>query len=387
VLARTIRHEELDRQLDRAAKNVAGFERAAKRLARQLDKAGIDLEITDPIAWRRPAEREHTSRVSLPNQFRYEVETILPLDREEEARLARRIELARTRLKLALEEAGLDESDLEGGATFAPSAWVPSKADRSVECGLPRKVCRRWMELHALRTEMVERNLYLVLINVERYAHTSASRMDLIQEGSAALFRATDGFDWRRGLLFRTYAVHWLNQAFRSHLYNFGNTVRVPVYLQKAMKHINQAIERLGDRKASFEQIADESGLAEHLVASALGSARSTHSIDATLGGDEDGSALRDLIDSSEEDADPYSTAIEDVSLEDGIAQAMDRLSDREQFVVRMRFGIGEEREHTLAEVASELGVSLERVRQIQVRAISKMNTPSLRKAVDPFLN
>jgi RNA polymerase sigma factor (sigma-70 family) len=181
--------------------------------------------------------------------------------------------------------------------------------------------------------------------------------------------------------------VHWLNQAFRSHLYNFGNTVRVPVYLQKAMKHINQAIERLGDRKASFGQIADESGIAEHLVASALGAARSTHSIDATLGGDEDGSALRDLIDSAEEDADPYTTDLEDISLEDGIAEAMERLSDREKFVVRMRFGIGEEREHTLAEVANELGVSLERVRQIQVRAISKMNTPSLRKAVDPFLN
>lgn len=386
MLARTIRHEELDAQLDRLAQDVETFEREAGKLARKLDKAGVDLEITDPISWRRAPEREGSSRVSMPNQFRYEVESILPLDREAEARLARRIEFARIRLKLALEAAGLDESDLESGGSFAPSAFVQGKADR-IECGLPRKVCRRWMELHALRTEMVERNLYLVLINVERYSHTSASRLDLIQEGSAALFRATDGFDWRRGLLFRTYAVHWLNQAFRSHLYNFGNTVRVPVYLQKAMKHINQAIERLGDRKASFGQIADESGIAEHLVASALGAARSTHSIDATLGGDEDGSALRDLIDSPEEDSDPYTTDLEDISLEDGIAEAMERLSDREKFVVRMRFGIGEEREHTLAEVASELGVSLERVRQIQVRAISKMNTPSLRKAVDPFLN
>jgi RNA polymerase sigma factor (sigma-70 family) len=94
---------------------------------------------------------------------------------------------------------------------------------------------------------MVERNLYLVLINVERYSHTSASQADLIQEGSAALFRAVDGFDWRRGLLFRTYAVHWLNQAFRSYLYNFSNTVRVPVYLQKALKHVNDAKVRLGD--------------------------------------------------------------------------------------------------------------------------------------------
>jgi RNA polymerase primary sigma factor len=242
------------------------------------------------------------------------------------------------------------------------------------------------MELHALRCEMVERNLYLVLINVERYAHTTASRMDLVQEGATALFRAVDGFDWRRGLLFRTYAVHWLNQAFRSYLYNFGNTVRVPVYLQKAMKHINQAVERLGDRKASAGQIADEAGLGEGLVSAAQTAARSTHSIDTPIGDDEDGLPLREVLDLAV-DEDPYTTDLEDISLESGIAQAMDRLSEREQYVVRMRFGIGEEREHTLAEVAHELGVSLERVRQIQVRAISKMKTPSLRRAIDPYLN
>ena len=125
----------------------------------------------------------------------------------------------------------------------------------------------------ALRTELVERNLYLVLINVERYSHTTASQSDLIQEGSAALFRAVDGFDWRRGLLFRTYAVHWLNQAFRSHLYNFGNTVRVPVYLQKALKHVNDAKARLGG-SASVDEIAREAEMAEGLVSSALAAAR-----------------------------------------------------------------------------------------------------------------
>jgi RNA polymerase primary sigma factor len=305
--------------------------------------------------------------------------------------LARRIEFARVRLKLAMDECGLEVSDLERSMSFAPSyaGAVSVGAERpagGLDCTLPPKVCRRWMELHALRCEMVERNLYLVLINVERYAHTTASRMDLVQEGAAALFRAVDGFDWRRGLLFRTYAVHWLNQAFRSYLYNFGNTVRVPVYLQKAMKHINQAVERLGDRRASAEQIADEAGLGEGLVSAALTAARSTHSIDTPVGDEEDGLPLREVLDLAVEE-DPYTTKLEDISLESGIAQAMDRLSERERYVVRMRFGIGEEREHTLAEVAQELGVSLERVRQIQVRAISKMKTPSLRKAIDPYLN
>jgi RNA polymerase primary sigma factor len=324
-----------------------------------------------------------TNRISIENQLSAEIEDMIHMDRETEARLARRIEFARFRLEHSLKEAGMSASELEGGVTYNPAALVSGER---FSCALPPRVCRHWSELHALRTEMVERNLYLVLINVERYAHTSASRLDLIQEGSAALFRAVDGFDWKRGLLFRTYAVHWLNQAFRSYLYNFGSTVRVPVYLQKAMKHIHQAIERLRDPNASFEAIARESGLGENLVEAALAASRSTKSIDLPLGGEEDGSSLRDVL-ARPDSGDPYSTTLEDSSLEDGIHQALERLSDRERYVVSMRFGLGEEREHTLAEVAEKLGVSLERVRQIQVRAITKMRTPKLRKQVDPFLN
>jgi len=385
MLAKTIRHDELDRRLARLAESPDSFAAEARRLARQFDKAGRDLEISDPSNWR--GRRETPDRwVSMLGQFRSDVDHIESLDREPEARLARRIEFARIRLQVAMDGAGLEPSDIEGSISFAPTYGGQSPSGTAGrDCGLPADVCRRWMELHALRSEMVERNLYLVLINVERYSHTKASRMDMVQEGSAALFRAVDGFDWRRGLLFRTYAVHWLNQAFRSYLYNFGNTVRVPVYLQKAMKHINLAIERLGDRKASPEQIAAEADLGPSLVSTALTAARSTHSIDTPVG-DDDSMPLREVLDLAE-DGDPYRTEFEDVSLEQGINTAMSRLSDRERYIVGMRFGIGRDREHTLAEVANSLGVSLERVRQIQVRAISKMNTPKLRKAVDPFLN
>jgi RNA polymerase primary sigma factor len=233
---------------------------------------------------------------------------------------------------------------------------------------------------------MVERNLYLVLINVERYAQAHASRMDLLQEGCVSLFRAVDGFDWRRGLLFRTYAVHWLNQAFRNYLYNHGHTVRVPVYLQKALKGINQAAARLGDARATPKEIAANSDFEESTVASALSAARATYSLDTDLSASEDGSRLRDLIvDPSAPE--PYRTEIEDVSLEGGLGKALDDLGERERLVLRMRFGIGMDREHTLAEVADRLGVSVERVRQIQVRALCKLDTPSLRRELEPFLN
>ena len=259
----------------------------------------------------------------------------------------------------------------------------------SAGCSLPARICRRWFELHALRTEMVERNLYLVLINVERYVLHSTNRQDLIQEGSLALFRAVDGFDWRRGLLFRTYAVHWLNQAFRNYLYNHTHTVRVPVYLQKALKHINQATIRIGDPDASPAEIAAHSELSEGLVSSALAAARSSFSIDAGSGAGEDaeGSRLRDLLVVDAEEGNPYSPRIEDVSLEQGIVRALELLSERERRVICLRFGLAGEEPHTLAQVAQMLGVSVERVRQIQVRALGKMDTPGLRRELEPFLN
>lgn len=348
-------HLDLDRSLDPAVERPELFESLAEELIGRLDREGFDLEISDPQSWRSGISPAKTSFVQ---QFRADVDLILPLNRREEGRLARRIEFARRRHELA----------------------------RTLERPDSRILVRRATELHALRSEMVERNLYLVLINVERYAHLHASRLDLIQEGCASLFRAVDGFDWRRGLLFRTYAVHWLNQAFRNYLYNNGHTVRVPVYLQKALKGIRQATFQLGDPRATPAEIAAVSEFDESLVASALSASRATLSLDVDRSASDDGARLRDLlVDATAPD--PYSTAIEDVSLEQGLEKALADLGERERLVLRLRFGIGVEREHTLAEVAERLGVSVERVRQIQVRALSRLDTPSLRRELEPFAN
>jgi len=359
-------HSELDRILDGGAERPDRFDEIADELIDRLDAQEADLEISDPQSWRRG---EISPRTSFVQQFRADVDAIVPLDRQEEAHLARRIEFARRRQERALREAS------QSGDSRLPRSGKSH-----------RRLVRRSMELHALRSEMVERNLYLVLINVERYAQTGTSRMDLIQEGCVSLFRAVDGFDWRRGLLFRTYAVHWLNQAFRNYLYNHGHTVRVPVYLQKALKRINQATMRLGDSHATPGEIAATSELDEGMVAAALTAARGSYSIDADHRVAEEGSRLRDLLVDDSEPG-PYRPEIEAVSLEQGLGKALVELNEREQFVLRMRFGIGMDREYTLAEVAGRLGVSVERVRQIQVRALAKLDTPSLRRELEPFFN
>ena len=379
-----IAHAQLDRSLDVLARRPERFTKSAERLAKEIDAQGLDLEISDPQSWRGdPPSPKEGVRVTIENQLRAEIDRIVIMKREEEMKLARRIEFAKIRLDRAAKDAGLSSSDLASRVPHPTSVFFGSTGQ---DGSLPPKVGRRWMEWHALRLEMVERNLYLALINVERYAHTTAGRADLIQEGASSLFRAVDGFDWRRGLLFRTYAVHWLNQAFRSYLYNFGSTVRVPVYLQKATKHIGAAIGRLGDPNATSSEISAISGLPANLVTSARAAARTTRSLDAPIGDPDDSSSLRDML-AVDVETGPYSTDLEDVSLEEGLGEAMGKLSERERYVLGLRFGIGGEREHTLAEVAKRLGVSLERVRQIQVRAISKMRTPRLRKVADPFLN
>jgi RNA polymerase sigma factor (sigma-70 family) len=385
VAGRTITHQELDERLSALAKDLEQYDAKAKQLADDLHAVNAHLEITDPTTWRRPTPKPAAAvRLSLRQQFRGEVDSIRIMDREEEAKLARRIAFSRTLLGLELSAAGLSRDDLIEGVGPGSFSLASTK---SRGCTLPAKVCRRWLELHSLRAELVERNLYLVLINVERYSHTTANQSDLVQEGCASLFRAVDGFDWKRGLLFRTYAVHWLNQAFRSHLYNFSHTVRVPVYLQKALKHVNDAKVRLGDPKASVQAIAQEAGLGENLVAAAMSAARSIRSIDASFDDQDDGGRLKDLLEVPNDEG-PYSTALEDAPLDRSITEALALLSDRERHVVEKRFGLGAAgREHTLAEVAEELGVSLERIRQIQVRALNKLRTPRLRKVVDPFLN
>jgi RNA polymerase primary sigma factor len=379
-----IKQAELDRRLSELTQDTDSYDQAVAALVDAYDAQDAELEPTDPESWRaapgvsglRPGKAHRN--LTIEEQFRTEVDRIDIQSREDEAKLARRIEFARLRFEKAQKDACIDPESMAGHA--------PGAINGDLDGSIPTPVLKRWNELHLLRTELVERNLYLVLINVERYSHTRVSRMDLIQEGSAVLFRAADGFDWKRGLLFRTYAVHWLNQAFRSYLYNFGNTVRVPVYLQKAMKHVRDAVDRMGGNTEDVKRIAEATDLGENVVVSALRAARSTHSIDSSfVNSSGDGLSLRETL-TDDEPGGVYDSTMEDVGLEAGAAMALSRLSERERFVIGLRFGLDDGSEHTLSEIAATMGVSLERIRQIQVRAIAKMNTPDLRRAVAPLL-
>jgi RNA polymerase sigma factor (sigma-70 family) len=377
-----LRLAELDQRLSLAAQKPSSYDRTLKTIASECDRKGLSLEGESECEWRSSLSTKRASKgSSLEHLFRNEVAAIQTLDREGEVKLARRIEFARLRRERALGRVGIATNEL---ASFRFHLDPDHRDEELPE--LSGEAQSRWDEWHALRKEMVERNLFLVLLNLERYAHTRASRMDLIQEGAGALFRAVDGFDWRRGLLFRTYAVHWLHQAFRSHLYNFGHTVRLPVYLQKAMKHVKDASIRLDTEDP--KRIAEETELGETLVANAMSARRGVLSMDVSYSSDGEGGSIADTLadDETVDMQDHYRPEMEEVSLDEGLRMALERLEERERNVIIRRFGLFGETECTLSELSRSLGVSLERVRQIQIRALQKMKAPSVRRAVDPYL-
>ena len=361
VGARTIDHARLDKFLQVFARRPDRFAQDAMRLCVALDARGFDLEISDADLWR---QGSRSRNVAVENQFTSEVNEVRTMGSEEELRLARRIEFATIRLNRVLAQQGIEAQDLVERSTMPPA------------------VRRRRREWHALRMEMVERNLYLVLLNVGPYRRTSAETSDLLQAAAASLIRAVDGFDWRRGVLFRTYAVHWLKQGFRNHLYNFNNTVHVPVYLQKSRKHVDAAIQRLGDIHASVEELARETGLSRRIVASVRKTARRTTSLDAPYDNLENAQTLADEL-SLRNDESSYNGVVDDLAIESALEKELGRLTARERLVVKMRFGIGYEHGHVYSEIAEVLGVSLERVRQILLCALDRMRTSQLRRTLE----
>lgn len=371
---------QLDSSLDAAARAPESYSQAIDALITRTGDA--DLEVTDPQEWKRPDVPNPRARpVSFMRQFQQDVARIDPLNRKSEAQLARAIEFARQRFARAQAAARISDEAFEARLAHPGQGWCLETARAVIEHSeLPPTLVRRWVELHALRTEMVERSLYLVPLNVERYARTGASRIDLIQEGCIALYRAVDGFDWRRGLLFRTYAAHWLMQAFRDHLYNFSNVIRVPIYVQKAMH--KAALERDAPKPTTARELAEEAGLSERAARAANSILRGSLSLEME---DRAGSRLADIIEDTR--TYPQQSRMAENELCTQIERAFESLTERERIVLGCRFGLGHRDESTLAEVAGKLSLSIERVRQIQVSALAKLAAPTMRRRFEVFLN
>src|SRR5271169_458877 len=242
-------------------------------------------------------------------------------------------------------------------------------------------------EASRAKKEMVEANLRLVIAIAKKYANRSPQFLDLIQEGNIGLMKAVDKFEYRRGYKFSTYATWWIRQAITRSIADQARTIRIPVHMietiNKLVRTSRQMLHEIG-REPAPEELAEKLGMPLEKVRKVLKIAKEPISLETPIGDEED-SHLGDFIEDKAAVI-PLEAAIQ-ANLREATTRVLASLTPREERVLRMRFGIGMNTDHTLEEVGQQFNVTRERIRQIEAKALRKLKHPSRSRKLRSFLD
>ncbi len=283
----------------------------------------------------------------------------------------------------------MNDVDVEVRRSIAKLNEIEQETRLSIEAikDINRRMSIGEAKARRAKKEMVEANLRLVISIAKKYTNRGLQFLDLIQEGNIGLMKAVDKFEYRRGYKFSTYATWWIRQAITRSIADQARTIRIPVHMIETINKLNrisrQMLQEMG-REPSPEELAERMVMPEDKIRKVLKIAKEPISMETPIGDDED-SHLGDFIEDTTISSPVDTTTSE--GLQNATRDVLAGLTAREAKVLRMRFGIDMNTDHTLEEVGKQFDVTRERIRQIEAKALRKLRHPSRSEPLKTFLD